>query len=83
MNMIIPAKRFNRSLMQVVIEVAIIFSFSTGVTMYRGKMTMDDVRLTSDRLQTRSSICRNSSVITLIIAFRHLTTLSRRDYPDL
>lgn len=28
-------------------------------------------------------ICRNSSVITLIIALRHLTTLSRRDYPDL
>lgn len=52
MNLTIPAKCFNRSLMQVVIEAAIVFSFSTGagVTMYLGKMTMDDVKLTSDRL---------------------------------
>lgn len=35
------------------------------------------LRPTAD-LQTR-----NSSVITLIIALRHLSTLSRRDYPDL
>lgn len=39
-----------------VIEVAMMFSFSTGVTMYRGKMTMDDVRLTSDRLQTQHGV---------------------------
>lgn len=85
MNVTIPAKCLNRSLMQVVIEAANgIFIFNWR---YNVPWQNDDgwcqahLRPTADT--TWSPICRNSSVITLIIALRHLTALSRRDYPDL